>query len=532
MLLIFKKYSRNSILPNYAKNLVCLIEDNWDDFGFKTVFNVVVYDENGSCYDLGSVKIGYQDQSEGWTSHNVKESFSALDDGFFSLGQEPEYYKIIYDELSADYTRSLLSGLKDVVYYEINLDRAQSNAQYLESQGRRSVFNYSLLRSVSPSVISTQYHRIISGGSLLTEYDFTYEKKEDDDCSGIKIDFKVDPMSKPSSNIHVLIGRNGVGKTTLLNNMVNALIPDRAIFLNTGGFFESGFVPPLASLCSDYFRGVVSVSFSAFDSFEPPSPQSNDKHGICYHYVGLKTINQPTYNREDRLKTASDLCLELVESLKICFSIKGKQKRWMSAVKKLESDANFADMNLCKLVEIHNYDKREDLKKLTEEALSLFSRLSSGHAIVLLTLTKLIETVEEKTLVLIDEPESHLHPPLLSAFIRALSDLLISRNGVAIIATHSPVVLQEVPKSCVSILRRSRSVGCVEKPSLETFGENVGILTREVFGLEVSKSGFYDLLVKSVKQGKKYEEILKEYQYQLGFEGQAILRALIANMEV
>ncbi len=40
--------------------------------------------------------------------------------------------------------------------------------------------------------------------------------------------------------------------------------------------------------------------------------------------------------------------------------------------------------------------------------------MSSGHAIVLLTVTKLVARVEEKTLVLIDEPESHLHPPLLS----------------------------------------------------------------------------------------------------------------------
>ncbi|MEK5757114.1 AAA family ATPase, partial [Acinetobacter variabilis] len=75
----------------------------------------------------------------------------------------------------------------------------------------------------------------------------------------------------------------------------------------------------------------------------------------------------------------------------------------------------------------------------------LFGQLSSGHKIVLLILTRLVETVDEATLVLIDEPESHLHPPLLSAFMSALTELLEDRNGVAIIATHSPVVVQEVP---------------------------------------------------------------------------------------
>jgi predicted ATP-dependent endonuclease of OLD family len=87
-----------------------------------------------------------------------------------------------------------------------------------------------------------------------------------------------------------------------------------------------------------------------------------------------------------------------------------------------------------------------------EIARELFGALSTGHKIVLLTITRLVETVDERSIVLFDEPEAHLHPPLLSALIRALSELLISRNGVAIVATHSPVVLQEVPRTCVSIL--------------------------------------------------------------------------------
>lgn len=493
MPLTFRKYTRNSPLPHEGSNLVCLVEDNWDDFGFKTIFTVFIYDENGKRHDLGSVKIGYRGQSEGWTSERVQDEFNTLDDDFFSLGQEPEYYEMIYNELSDDCRSSLLDGLKDVVFDEINLNKAQSDAQDSASHGKVSVFKTSLLRSVSSSVITTQYNRILAGGSPLSEYDFTYEKEASDSYSGIKIDFKVDPELKPISNIHVLIGRNGVGKTTLLNHMVNALIPDRGEVSETGSFYQHGLFGSV-TLDDDYFRGVVSVSFSAFDPFEPPSPQPNRNDGICYHYIGLKTNNQPAYNGENRLKTTRELCLELVESLKVCLSITGKKKRWVKAVKKLESDANFADMNLCKLADIQAKDETETREHLGQEALSVFSRLSSGHAIVLLTLTKLIETVEEKTLVLMDEPESHLHPPLLSAFTRALSELLLNRNGIAIIATHSPVVLQETPRTCVSILRRSRLVGRVEKPTVETFGENVGTLTREVFGLEVSKSGFYDLL--------------------------------------
>ena len=97
------------------------------------------------------------------------------------------------------------------------------------------------------------------------------------------------------------------------------------------------------------------------------------------------------------------------------------------------------------------------------------------------------------------------------------------------IRDSSPVVLQEVPKSCVSILRRTRLISKVERPENETFAENVGVLTREVFGLEVSKSGCHDLLEFAVRDGKGYEEIEHEYQNQLGFEGKAILRSMVNN---
>ena len=133
---------------------------------------------------------------------------------------------------------------------------------------------------------------------------------------------------------------------------------------------------------------------------------------------------------------------------------------------------------------------------------------------------------------MLDEPEGHLHPPLLSAFIRSLADLLIRRNGVAIIATHSPVVLQEVPRSCVWKLRRNGVIVNAERPDIETFGENVGILTREIFGLEVMNSGFHKLLKDAAElENLTYEEILARFDGQLGAEARAIVRARVSNRD-
>lgn len=162
---------------------------------------------------------------------------------------------------------------------------------------------------------------------------------------------------------------------------------------------------------------------------------------------------------------------------------------------------------------------------------ALFNRLSSGHKVVLLTLTCLVAITVERTLILIDEPENHLHPPLLSAYIRALSELLIYKNGLAIIATHSPVVLQEVPRSCVQRLSRFNTFLKSEKLETETFGESIHVLTNEVFGLEVTHAGLHKILSDFVEQGLPYEEILERFHFELGSEARSILRILIAQVE-
>lgn len=43
--------------------------------------------------------------------------------------------------------------------------------------------------------------------------------------------------------------------------------------------------------------------------------------------------------------------------------------------------------------------------------------------------------------------------------------------------------------------------------------------------------GFHDTLAKSVLSGKTYEEIVEDYDDQIGFEGRAILKVLIAKRD-
>lgn len=501
----FHVISRDTAYPGIGRNEVYLKIDHWNDYSFVTMFAVKVFDENGQAHEIRNVKIGFVGQTTQIDTYmTLEESFSSLNSEYFSLGTDVDYYEYLAQNFSEQFRSEYLTALRDVVF-----DR-----QCLEIAINEKVFQTSHLRNVSITAIEQQFSRVLSGGVPITDFEFRFILEETKTFACFELDFKVDANSSPSTNLHAIIGRNGVGKTTLLNEMILSIVsPD-----DCPGRFEENRGFRFSRIGDDFFSSLISVSFSAFDPFTPPEEQSDPSQGTCYFYVGLKD-----YADESGaiLKSLADLERELVQSLETCLSEIGRRQRWRGAITTLESDDNFAEMELVSLTDIG------EVEEIRYRVRELMKRMSSGHAIVLLTLTKLIARLEEKTLVLFDEPESHLHPPLLSALMRALSDLLHDRNAVAIIATHSPVVLQEIPKSCVWKITRSRKDASWARPEIETFGENLGLLTREVFGLEVSKSGFNAMLHQAIEEFDTYEEIVEAFGYQLGFEGRAILRSII-----
>ena len=376
----------------------------------------------------------------------------------------------------------------------------------------QEVFKISLLRHINLSTALDQFRRIISGDSELTEFDFRFVR-EDTHFSDIYLDFSVVPGSLPPTNIHTIIGRNGLGKTTLLNEMVYSIMNWKE---HNGGVFEDSSV---GRIKNNYFSAVISIAFSAFDPFRPLKEQQDRNMGTCYHYIGLQngaSLSSGMYASGD-LRKLHEKCAEAIYD---CCADSSKYKLWCDAIRDLESDDNFKELDLIKISTLPGHD-------VIDAAIKELRKMSSGHAIVFITISLLIEKLQEKTLVLFDEPESHLHPPLLSALIRVMSNLLNSRNGVAIIATHSPVVVQEVPRSCCWLLSRFGDITAYTRPSIETFAENVGTLTKEVFKLEMEQSGYHKLLKKKVDEGLSYEKVVKAFKGKIGFEGRAVLMSMI-----
>lgn len=456
-----------------------LVPDNWDDFGYKNTYYMYYIDAENIEYDLGIIKFGEYGLESGRTSLPAK--FKGVEENQFSLGQSAEYYQDIIN-LGSNLSIEIFKALNDIAYSEEIFERAI----------KEEVTKKSLLRDVYENTVIEQFRRIANGGDFLESYSFNYKILESLSKNNT-FNFEVLPASLPPTNIHAIIGTNGSGKTSALKGIL-------AKYLEGNSEMS--------------FANAIYVSFSVFDNLDLDAE---------FSYIGIR-------NPDATNKSLSDLSYEFKESIKNL--IRRKQiSKLLEILPILNADLNFASYAWETIIQEHMEMQSitQNINKTLNELVEIFGFLSSGHKIVLLTTAKLVDLIAEKTLIIIDEPETHLHPPLLSAFIRAISDLIIRENAVAILATHSPVVLQEIPKSCVSILRRNGDYAQVEAPRYETFGENIGVLTEEVFGLEMTDTGFHRLLKEAVNENPSYEDILKKFNNQLSLEAKSMVRAYINN---
>jgi AAA domain, putative AbiEii toxin, Type IV TA system len=488
-----------------------LVYDSWDDSGFKTTFDLVVFDNEGRRVDFGPVKIMQKGMQRGHVAL-PKEPFEYLGDHYCSLGQQQNYYELFAN--LHEIRKTLLRGLRDCVH----------DLSIFDQFHNEPAMGTSLMRSIDERTIREIFRGALAGQVSLTAFKFSYRFPKSDSLNTVEppaLTFSVIPGSTPATNIHAIIGRNSTGKTKLLWNITAILCRGQGDEVETKQSGELRFETDAQVPTEGRFSRLVTVAFSAFDPFRAPREGSISEGNIHYSYIGLKRKSEQGFERGQSIVTKNDQDLldEFANSLANC-SYEPRLQRWIDALALLEADPGFRDLSLASLMSIGASDRLPTVSEL-------FQSLSSGHKIVLLTVTRLVELIDERTLVLIDEPESHLHPPLLASFVRVLSMLLMRRNGAAILATHSPVVLQEMPKSCVWVLRRSGDQITAERPLIETFGENVGVLTREVFGLETTLSGFHKMISNAVADELgNYDQVVEKFGGQLGSEARAIALAL------
>ncbi len=123
----------------------------------------------------------------------------------------------------------------------------------------------------------------------------------------------------------------------------------------------------------------------------------------------------------------------------------------------------------------------------------IFKELSEGEQQLLTVIGLLIFTREEESLVLLDEPDTHLNPLWKYDYLHFLNSLVKSeeepdedQSTQIIINTHDPLVIGSMDKSQVRIFQKNKETGHTDviEPDVSPKGLGVaGILTSELFGL-------------------------------------------------
>jgi predicted ATPase len=510
--MIFSVLPWGSPIPRKSKDpMVVLIRDNWNDYGFLTTFHATIVAESGAL-ELGSVKILHLNQESGATP--IGSSFTQLSEEYCSLGQAMSYYETL-KSLGDELCDQVLRDLRDVVRDGAIL------AEFEHMQG----FQKSLIR------VSSAERVLIDGPVFLRSTGAWHPDETEDQVAvefvttvgGNRFQFNMNFRSggRIPGRVTALIGYNGSGKTRLLANIAMLTATpqqDRE---------DPDFIAKYGQMVRRFsFGGTFAVSFSAFDDFELPGRNAQERRQVSdrreeYIYCGLRRLRSDDI--EDTILSESDRQVRLKSSREIIESFEqalrkiqtsDRRKAFVESLTILSMEPSFSRLNLLSA-----------LTQSDDEPLQFFKYLSTGHKIVVNVITQMAAHLQKKSLVLFDEPECHLHPPLLAALLKALRLILERTDSFCLLATHSPVVLQETPRTFVQIIRRNGPKTHIVPPQIETFGENVGTLTHEVFNLDSSKNDFHDVL-SMLAMDKKLPEIEALFGGPLGFQARSYLFSL------
>lgn len=494
---------RRSQDPGQPYPCVTLETDNWNDFGIRTLFHGKWWTTIGTHVDLGSVKI----LEKGANSTILLAQFERLDPSrHCSLGQDLDYYRNVAS-LPEDARRELLEALCDLVYTPELRERFEAEQAYGTSLLRFSSAEQALrearpLLDVDPPVVASV--------APTTRTEFTFKSRARGAAQPHELPFAWDPGVVPARRMTVLIGANGVGKTSMLANL--------AVCLSGAGLLENGlavepkdvglFVPDRPSV-----GVVVAVSFSAFDDFLRPIPGHEDVSKFSYKYVGNRAPGN-----DNRLLSADELRAQF----------RGWVEQCRGAVAHV-GDESVDRMDVLQHA-LSRVLSRDICAALTsnDETIGIhqWQRMSSGQRIVGSIVAGLSACLSKGSVILCDEPETHLHPGLLSTLVAIFSELLKAFRATCVIGTHHPFVLQQVPADSILVLSRDLDTPRVRILDFQSFGEDLGTLLESALGLTEPEEDWHDVMESLLDHLGSEEAVADSFVPPLGLPARTFLRSL------
>jgi ABC-type cobalamin/Fe3+-siderophores transport system ATPase subunit len=437
--------------------------NGWNDFGHKTEFTLT-YHKQDSIVSIGQIKITNSEETS--ISESLPDSFTELDDNFCSLGQSYEFYKKLKEVAGESFER-ILFALKDAAFHTDIHDKFEQNESFKTSLIRNDTAEQ-LLRSVK--------YRIY-GFDLNNLYSFKYNFLPKYSKEPVDIEFNFNNNKDLPNRIYGIIGKNGTGKTQLITSLP----------LDISNNKSNNFIPQ-----TPLFSKVIAVSYSIFDNFEIPKKTAT----FNYKYCGLQNEKGSVLTERQQLLRFHKACQDITEKSRI--------SKWRGI---LSSFINNDTLN--KFVVADEDILGQPNYSVDREAFNKIRKtFSSGQNILIYIITEIISNIRRDSLLLFDEPETHLHPNAIYQLMDMIYELVHEFQSYCIITTHSPLIVQELLSKNVHIIDKHENVISVRKPSVESFGQNLTTLTEEIFGNNGIEKRYKKIINKMVLTGKDYDKIV------------------------
>lgn len=496
-------------IDNNVKPALVLKADSWDDYGYKTLFYLTYRTEAGEV-GIGDVKIGSADYKpcENEFIDEIMNSFYAegtLPKKFFSLGQNIGYYRQI-KRCFPDCYQEILEKLRDCVVLPTLAEEVE----------QKDVFKTSLLRSECRTMDRHAAQEAFDYGMDILKYgekkldqNFEYTFMPYNDGSSLKISFCFDGSNSFPRRLYALIGDNGVGKTTLLND-----IPKK---LSNQAEADIYFNP------RPVLKKIITISLNQYDDFVPPER----KESFNYVYCGLVDKKSGNYNQESIINRT-------IDSLFYIHTHSREDFLWEVLDELVDKDfiknARSALRDYERNVSINEDARLTKENETREKLLPLLRGLSSGQHSILSVFANVFAEIRYNSLLLMDEPETHLHPQAISRLMKMLLEILEYYESFCILATHSPLIIRELTSDCVYVVDSMGTERSVRHIGSESLGANLTTLTNEIFGINEENSYYVEKIKAMKMNGKSEEEIVSLIKSKTGHSVSLNLRLFIASI--
>lgn len=502
-------------------------EDRWNDFGYSILAHIGFRLKTDNRIMWANGKLAVRGKSvlrdlalsllEGG---RASAPLDAAGEPFAALLMEVKMYAALRMELGVVEARQRLEAIHDVALLFAEGRVVPGWSEFFESK----VFAQSMVRSSEAYLALRQGARHLTG-ALQSEVDIRnpFEASLLGRQPRLNFSFRFEQKAL-RGRIAVLVGRNGLGKTTSLAKLARALVDRRYAYARLEPRPEVNQVLAFAHSSSlPLFKqrsGEGSARVRLF-SLDAQSRQKKDKDKLS---VLLWEITRGFDGTANRLRTLHGILQAEFPSLLLAVPVNEGGRIDLGAKGAFEPLYQWAYRSeQFSLDTIRLLDKSRDVEFLDDG--QKVRKLSLGQQAFIRFVLIALAHAGPGSVILVDEPENFLHPNLISRFMRVLNEVLKDARSIAIVATHSPFVVREVQAEQVHILADVDGGTFVTRPRLQTLGANVASISDEVFGDDLHQHLYEELLDAEEFGGTSISDLITQYEGELSVEALMLVRS-------